>query len=138
MAFDFGTKKIGVAVGQTVTLSASPLPELKAKEGQPQWDQIVRLIDEWQPDGFVVGIPVLMNGEPFEITHRAQKFAQRLHGRFGLPWFPMDERLSSFEARELAASHNQREGLVDSLAACLILESWFNEHWPRLQKEATQ
>lgn len=137
LAFDFGTHKIGVAVGQTITGSASPLPELKASNGQPNWDQVAALIAEWQPDIFVVGVPVMMDGSEFDLTQRARKFGQRLQGRFGKPWYPMDERLTSFEARELARTQPQRsKGLVDSLAASLILQSWFENEWPRLRKES--
>lgn len=137
LAFDFGTHKIGVAVGQTITGSASPLPELNASNGQPNWDQVATLIAEWQPDIFVVGVPVMMDGSEFDLTQRARKFGQRLQGRFGKPWYPMDERLTSFEARALARTQPQRsKGLVDSLAASLILQSWFENEWPRLRKES--
>ena len=136
MAFDFGTQKIGVAVGQSVTGSAQALPELRAKDGQPDWQEVARLIEEWQPDAFVVGVPVQMDGSEFELTQRARKFGQRLHGRFGKPWFAMDERLTSFEARELKQEQRRagaRKGsLVDSIAASLILQSWFAEQWPQL------
>ena len=134
MAFDFGTQKIGVAVGQTATLTTTALPELRAKDGQPDWDAVARLIQEWEPDAFVVGVPVNMDGSEFDLTARARKFGQRLHGRFGKPWFPMDERLSSFDARQTA--QGRRGGLVDSIAASLILQSWFNDEWPRLLKDA--
>lgn len=140
LAFDFGTHKIGVAVGQSVTGSATALPELKASNGQPDWNQVATLISQWQPDAFVVGVPVNMDGSEFDLTQRARKFGQRLHGRFGKPWFPMDERLTSFEARELARAQpkgkSRGQGLVDSLAASLILQSWFEHEWPRLAKES--
>jgi putative Holliday junction resolvase len=135
MAFDFGTQKIGIAVGQSLTQSASPLPEIKAQEGKPNWDQLAKLIEEWQPDAFVVGVPVQMDGSEFEMTQRARKFGQRLHGRFGKPWFEMDERLTSFEAREHRREHNPKAQLVDSIAASLILQSWFAHQWPQLLKE---
>lgn len=134
MAFDFGTQKIGVAVGQTQTLTTTALPELRAKEGQPDWNAVAKLIEEWQPDAFVVGVPVNMDGSEFDMTQRARKFGQRLHGRFGKSWFAMDERLTSFDARQQA--QGQRKGLVDSIAASLILQSWFSEEWPRLLKDA--
>lgn len=137
LAFDFGTRKIGVAVGQTQTLTTTPLPELPAKEGQPDWNAVAKLIGEWQPDAFVVGVPVNMDGSEFDITARARKFGQRLHGRFGKPWFAMDERLTSFEARDQTKDlRRQGGGLVDSIAASLILQSWFTEQWPRLSKDA--
>lgn len=136
LAFDFGTHKIGVAVGQTTTCTCTPLPELRAKDGQPDWHQVSALLAEWQPDAFVVGIPVNMDGSEFDLTQRARKFGQRLHGRFGKPWFQMDERLTSFDARQHAKSQGKAgKGLVDSLAASLILQSWFAEEWPRLRKE---
>lgn len=136
MAFDFGTQKIGVAVGQSVTGSAQALPEIRAKDGQPDWQEVARLIEEWQPDAFVVGVPVQMDGTEFDLTQRARKFGQRLHGRFGKPWFAMDERLTSFEARELKQEQRRagatKGSLVDSIAASLILQSWFAEQWPQL------
>ena len=130
LAFDFGTQKIGLAVGQTVTLTTTALPEIKATNGQPNWDQLADIINEWQPDGFVVGLPLLMDGSEFDMTQRARKFANRLHGRFGKPCFTMDERLSSFEARETARQTRQRQERVDSIAASLILQTWFAEYWP--------
>ena len=142
LAFDFGTHKIGVAVGQSLTGTATPLPELKADQGQPDWNQVATLIAEWQPDVFVVGVPINMDGSEFEMTFRARKFGQRLSGRFGKPWHAMDERLTSFEARELSRRQpnvKQRKGaLVDSLAASLILQSWFENEWPRLASMARQ
>ncbi len=151
LAFDFGTHKIGVAVGQSVTGSAQALPELKARDGQPDWQQVANLIEEWQPDAFVVGVPVQMDGSEFELTQRARKFGQRLHGRFGKPWFAMDERLTSFEAREHHREQRRagigtktgggakagKDSLVDSIAASLILQSWFTEQWPQLVKEVS-
>ena len=144
MAFDFGTQKIGVAVGQSITGSAQALPELRARDGQPDWQQVAALITEWQPDAFVVGVPVQMDGSEFELTQRARKFGQRLQGRFGLPWFSMDERLTSFEAREYQrqpsrepGSAKRKDSLVDSIAASLILQSWLTEQWPQLLKEVS-
>ena len=131
LAFDWGEKKIGIAIGQPLTGTASPLPELPAKDGIPNWDDINKLISEWQPDGFVVGIPLNMDDSENEATLRARKFAKRLHGRYGLPWFAVDERLSSFAARKTVAANAQSSGVapkkgryVDSIAAVLILETW--------------
>ncbi len=128
LAFDFGTQRIGVAVGQSVTATASPLPALKANDGIPNWDHIATLIVEWQPQQLLVGLPLNMDGSASEMSARAKKFANRLHGRFGLHVELWDERLSSFEARgEMLARgiSNFKDGKVDSLSACLILEGWF-------------
>ena len=139
LAFDYGTQKIGVAIGQSLTGSATPLSEIKARDGQPDWQQVAQLIEEWQPDAFVVGVPINMDGSEFELTQRARKFGQRLHGRFGKPWFEMDERLTSFEAREQRNAQGcSKAGLVDSIAASLILQSWFTEQWPQLLKDVPQ
>jgi len=133
LAFDFGTHKIGLAVGQTLTLTCTPLAEIRAHNGQPDWQQIATLLDEWQPDVFVVGVPVHMDGTEFELTARARKFGNRLHGRFGKPWYPMDERLTTFDARSaLKAQGKSPNTLVDSIAASLILKSWFEQQWPML------
>ena len=100
IGFDFGTKSIGVAVGQSVTGTASPLSALKAKDGIPNWDAIEQLFKEWQPERLVVGLPLNMDGSEQPLTQRAKKFGNRLHGRFGLPVSFQDERLTSTAARE--------------------------------------
>lgn len=135
LAFDWGTQKIGVAVGQSLTRTATPLKELAAKDGIPNWDIIEMLVDEWQPDGFVVGIPLNMDDSENDCTPRARKFGNRLQGRFGKPWFAVDERLSSFDARKTIAANARQTGvapkkgrLVDSAAAALLLETWFSSH----------
>jgi len=133
LAFDYGTSRIGVAVGQSVTGSARPLNALAARDGVPNWDQVKRLIDDWHPHRLLVGLPLNMDGTPSTMSARAQKFARRLEGRFGIATETWDERLSSFEARGLILDNEQlgagrrdfkRHG-VDSLSACLILETWF-------------
>ncbi len=94
MAFDYGTKSIGSAIGQEITGTASPLKAFKANDGIPNWDDIGKQIKEWQPDLIVVGLPADLYGNALEsITPRAKKFANRLHGRFGLPVELHDERL---------------------------------------------
>lgn len=131
LAFDFGTHRIGVAFGQELTATAKPLPILPARDGIPDWQQIEALIKEWQPDAFVVGLPVNMDGSAGPITPRARKFGNRLHGRFHKPIFSMDERLSSFEAKQkLEHAGNKNSIGLDSMAATLILESWFREQQP--------
>lgn len=132
LAFDYGTKKIGVAVGQSITKTASPLAVLPARDGIPDWDTIEKLIQEWQPSLFVIGMPFNMDGSENNMTVRAQKFLQRLNGRFNLPCYSIDERLSSREAKEIrrnmaeahGKSYNERD-VIDSISAQLILENWF-------------
>lgn len=129
LGFDFGTKQIGVAVGQSLTREARPLCHLKADNGIPQWEQIEALLREWQPDALVVGLPLNMDGTPSQMSARAQKFANRLHGRFGLPVFTHDERLTTFAAKGQRMqkgdfSRNFRDNPVDALAASLLLQGW--------------
>lgn len=99
LAFDFGTKSIGVAVGQRITGTARPLPAIKAQDGTPDWNLIERLLKEWQPDEIIVGLPLNMDGTEQPLTARARKFANRIHGRFGVEVKLHDERLSTVEAR---------------------------------------
>lgn len=130
IAFDYGTKMIGVAVGQSLTASATPLAALKARDGVPNWDQIAALLKEWQPARLVVGLPLNMDGSESDMSQRAAKFARRLEGRFAVPVSQVDERLSSFEARgELLAEGRRdfRDAGVDSLSAALILESYWRQ-----------
>ena len=99
IAFDYGIKSIGVAVGQSITGTASPLAALKAADGIPNWELIQSTIDEWQPDALLVGLPLNMDGTEQEITQRAKKFANRLNGRFQKQVFTYDERLSTADAK---------------------------------------
>jgi putative Holliday junction resolvase len=126
MGFDFGTQFIGIAVGQKTVGSATPLKPIAAKEGQPNWDDLARIIKEWQPEQFVVGIPYNMDGSDSELSRRAARFGRRLEGRYGISWIGMDERLSSFDAKSsMQDSGTPIKGRIDSIAAKLILESWF-------------
>lgn len=129
IAFDFGTRSIGIAVGQTLTATASPLSAVKAQDGVPDWNLIEKVISEWQPDYLVVGLPLNMDGSEQELTQRAKKFANRLHGRLGKKVELQDERLSTTEARsrlfEKGGFKSLSKGRVDSQSAVIILESWF-------------
>lgn len=131
MGFDFGERVIGVAMGQTLTCTASPIARLPARDGIPDWNHIQRLIQEWQPDAFVVGIPLNMDGTETHIAPRARKFGNRLQGRFGKPWFAADERLSTREAWSTLEQHGRKAlkggQRVDDVAATLLLESWLRE-----------
>lgn len=130
LAFDYGLKHIGVASGQTLIGTATPLPALKARDGIPDWGQLEQLLSDWAPDKVVVGLPLNMDGSESELSTRARKFANRLHGRFGVSVALVDERLSSFEAKgEVMARGGSRDygkNPIDSLAARIILETYLN------------
>ncbi|MDR6349183.1 MULTISPECIES: Holliday junction resolvase RuvX [Pantoea] len=132
LGFDFGTKSIGVAVGQQLTGTARALTALKAQDGTPDWKLIEKLLKEWQPNYVVVGLPLNMDGTEQELTARARKFANRLHGRFGVRVELQDERLSTVEARadlfERGGFRALQKGQVDSQSAVIILEDWFDTH----------
>ena len=129
LAFDFGTKSIGCAVGQSITGTAQVLPAFKAQDGIPNWDAIEKCLKEWEPDVVVVGLPLNMDGTEQELTLRARKFANRLQGRFGLNVQLQDERLTTTEARseifDRGGFRALKKSKVDGISACLILESWF-------------
>lgn len=130
LCFDFGLKRFGVAVGTDLLKTASELKPLKAKDGIPDWVVIEQLVDTWKPSGFVVGLPLNMDGSQSEMSVRATKFGKRLKGRFNKPVEMVDERLSSFEAKTLVKEQTNKyvdfgDHSVDGAAACLILESWF-------------
>ncbi|WP_431024775.1 Holliday junction resolvase RuvX [Halomonas sp. H5] len=129
LAFDFGTRRIGVAVGNELIHSARELEPLPAQDGIPDWAQVTRLVDEWRPDLFVVGLPINMDGSESEMSTRARKFGKRLYGRYGKPCELVDERGSTREAKAIAREQghrgNYREEGIDGLAAVLILEGWF-------------
>lgn len=132
IGFDFGTHSIGVAVGQTVTGTASPLTALKAKDGQPNWDAVAKLLADWQPELLVVGLPLNMDGTEQPLTDLARKFANRLHGRFGIKVALQDERLTTVAAKEdlfgRGGYKQLQKGKVDSAAAQLILEDFFSQN----------
>ncbi|WP_252107699.1 MULTISPECIES: Holliday junction resolvase RuvX [unclassified Halomonas] len=129
LAFDYGTRRIGVAVGNELLKSARELEPLTARDGIPDWQRVEALLKEWQPDLLVVGLPLNMDDSESEMSRRARKFGNRLHGRFGKPVEMVDERGSTKEAKSIArdAGHrgNYREESVDGIAAVLILEGWF-------------
>ena len=133
MGFDFGTRSIGVATGQEITGTASPLTSLKANDGIPDWSQIEKILKEWQPDLLIVGLPLNMDGTEQEMTQRARKFGQRLHGRFGFQVEFKDERLTTTDAKARLFEHGGYRALgksrVDAVSAQLILESWMESHY---------
>jgi putative Holliday junction resolvase len=128
LGFDYGTHKIGVAVGQPLTGTASPLETLGLVKQKPDWERIARLLEEWNPQALIVGHPFEMTGREADNAAGAKRFARQLHGRFHLPVHMADERLTSREAwARLGTEAGKDPTKVDSYAAKLILETWFNE-----------
>lgn len=138
LGFDFGTKRIGVAVGQDITCSAQALTTLSANNGTPQWPEIQKIIDQWQAHALVVGIPLHMDGSEQGISHKARHFAKCLKQQFGLPVFEAEERLSTIEAREQlfkSKTPGKRNPLasnkaIDGYAAKIILQCWLQQRNP--------
>jgi putative Holliday junction resolvase len=130
MGFDFGLKRIGLATGQTITGTASPLITLQACKQKPDWENIEVHIRQWKPDALIVGIPYLLDGGESDITRAARNFCKQLERRFGLPVYTVDESLSSFDAQQQLtqdmkiAKHNKHE--IDKMAAAIIVQSWLN------------
>lgn len=128
LGFDYGTHKIGVAVGQPMTGTATPLKTLGMVNRKPDWQQIARLLEEWRPDALVVGLPFEMTDREANNAEGARRFARQLHGRFHLPVHLADERLTSREAwASLGREACNDPTKVDAYAAKLILETWLNE-----------
>jgi len=132
LAFDYGTKRIGVAIGQTITKTARPLETIAVKEGTPNWAAVAKLVKKWMPEALVVGIPLNMDGSEQPISKHARTFAHALGERFQLPVYEMDERLTTKAAREQLFTEGGYKALqggqVDQVAAQLILQNWFEEN----------
>lgn len=144
VGFDYGTKRIGVAVGQTVSGTASPVCTVRSRDGRPDWAAIRAIIESFTPEALVVGIPIYFNegqvnegdqvnegGDPIETEHPltgpVMRFAAELGRLFGLPVHIVDERLSSYEARSRAP----QEVEIDAVAAQVILETWLHAALPQ-------
>jgi len=136
LGFDYGTKHIGVAVGQELTGASSPLATLPSRNENPDWEAITRLIEDWHPAALVVGIPLNLDGTEQAMTQAARRFARRLEGRYRLPVHLADERLSSVEAARLlheraadaGTRRSRRRRELDEVAAHLILQTYFSQH----------
>lgn len=131
LAFDFGTRRIGIASGHTLSQSSTELKPIRATDGIPDWNALDGVVQEWSPDALIVGLPLNMDGTISEIARRARKFANRLNARYQLPVYLQDERLSTAEAKEIhhargGGNHYKSES-VDGIAARLIVESWLAE-----------
>lgn len=129
LAFDFGEKRIGIAVGEWALAQAHPLTTIRSEVNAERFALIAALIAEWKPVRLIVGLPVALDGTPHAMTDRCTRFANQLRGRFGLPVDYAEERFSSVEADERlrAAGHDARSAKehVDALAAQIILQNYF-------------
>lgn len=130
LAFDFGEKRIGVAIGETLLKVAHPLLTIDSESNAARFTQIAAIIQEWRPDLLIVGLPMHLDGTPHTLTHLSKKFAQRLEGRFNLPVMMIDERLSSAEAaqslRGAGVKGREQKAMLDAVAAQTILQSYFD------------
>jgi putative Holliday junction resolvase len=129
LGFDYGLQRIGIAVGQRVTGTASAVCTLQSRDGKPDWDEISVLIEEWQPDILVVGLPLHADGSESETSLAARRFARSLEGRYCLPVYTMNEHLSSHAAEGLRSADRQahKHG-IDAVAARIILQDWLDMH----------
>jgi putative Holliday junction resolvase len=131
LAFDFGTRRIGVAVGELMLAQARPLTTLAAEANDARFAAIGRLIDEWRPARLVVGLPLALDGAEHDMSARCRRFAHQLEGRFRLPVVLVDERLSSAAADEALRSRGlgwrERKARVDAEAAAAILQDYFDQ-----------
>lgn len=125
--FDYGKHRIGIAVGQDVTGTASALCTLNCPDGRPDWDEISALVAAWSPGALVVGLPLHADGSDSRITRAARSFAGELETRYRIPVYVMDERLSSHAARELRRAGAVKDNAgIDAIAARIILQNWLD------------
>lgn len=128
MAFDYGLRNIGIAIGQNITKSASTFYAIKAKEGEPDWIKLDSIVKEWEPALFIVGDPFNMDGTRSEFQKRISQFSSELNNRYKIRLHMMDERLTTKEAKErikTEASGLQESANKHSISAQIILEDWF-------------
>ena len=126
LGFDFGLQRIGVAVGQDITGTATAVSTVKSRGGQPDWKKISELMQTWQPDALVVGLPRHDDGTDADITESVRHFIRQLEGRYRLPVHTVDERLSSHAAHEQLDKQGDPEAArgIDAVAARIILQDW--------------
>ena len=131
LGFDYGHKRIGVATGQTITCTATPLTTLTASADGAHWPQIDELVQQWKPDALLVGIPYMLDGKETEMSQAARDFKHQLEQRFALPVMLVDETLSSYQAEAMLKQnmkidqHNKAE--IDKMAAAVIVQGWLDQ-----------
>lgn len=134
LSLDYGVKKMGMALGNSLTADARPFDILAMDNGQPDWENLLGIIDSWGVNQIIIGLPLNMDGSDSMLSKRAHKFARRLahrltERRLSVAVFVFDERLSSFEARQIALENGwikSTRDTIDDIAACLLLDSYFN------------
>lgn len=128
LGFDYGKRRIGVAVGQTFTQQAESLAVVLAQKGVPDWSHIDTLVKQWQPTLFVVGIPLNMDGTTQNMTKAALIFKKNLETRYGIRTDTVDERLTSYTAKQALSARQAKSGSVDAESARLILQDWLDNY----------
>lgn len=136
LGFDFGIRYIGIASGNSITATATPLKPITAKKGVPEWLTLDALIRSWKANLLIIGLPLMMNGEESPMSFKARKFSARLRNRYAVPCIMTDERLSTFSAQLEARNANgkirgrhkktKQTESTHSIAACVILDTWFS------------
>ena len=132
LGFDYGTRRIGIATGQTITSTATPVTTLTSINSSPDWDGIHKLIKQWNPDALIVGMPYFLDGKESEMTKTVQNFCDELEKRFDKSVLKVNETLSSYEAEQALkkklkiGKHNKQE--IDKMAAAIIVQSWLDQH----------
>ncbi len=135
IGFDFGLRHIGVAIGQSVTQTATPLATLTARDGVPNWSEVQEILEKWHPNDLVVGIPLHLDGTTQPMTFCARRFMNKLRARFKIPTHAVDERLSTWEAKTRAPVKiihhpSKAKAHVDEMhayAAVVLIEQWMAE-----------
>lgn len=131
LGIDYGLKRIGIATGQTITGSASPITTLNQINGSPDWKAIENLIDQWKPQALIVGMPYYLDGKENDMTKAVEVFCLELEQRFAIPIFKINEALSSYEAEAILkkntkiGKHNKHE--IDKMAAAIIVQNWLDQ-----------
>ncbi|MDH5610932.1 MAG: Holliday junction resolvase RuvX [Gammaproteobacteria bacterium] len=131
IGFDYGLKRIGIATGQTITNSATPITTLNQINGSPDWPALEQLINQWKPQALIVGMPYYLDGKENDMTKSVEAFCLELEQRFTLPVFKINEALSSYEAETMLkkntkiGKHNKHE--IDKMAAAIIVQNWLNQ-----------
>lgn len=130
IGLDYGKSRIGIASGQMITKTATPIATIAAKQGNPEWHELDKIIKQWRPSDIIVGLPIDAKDQETKITEEARDFAQKIELRYKKPVHLISETFSTREARwrlEEVQNKSNRHLKVDAFAACVILETWMNE-----------